>query len=118
MSQLEILQRLETVNQGMRRVDGFRELPFLVTDTERTGKVEPYGFGVNEQWVLTASLQVTFWAASNHFLESRKAAEQVLVRRLYGDVLGILSEIKLQINSGDRERSLDACAYLERLLTT
>ena len=109
-----ILGRLQAKQTGMRRYDEFRE-PVLSVDCGKTGEVRPYTRDANEEWHLTGTVRVTFWANKAQFSDAIKVAEKALIARLYADVLAELPELRLAISNGDRR---SASAVLDRIEAT
>jgi hypothetical protein len=96
-------------------MDDFRSPVFFEITSEETGNTRP-GLDANQEFYLEARLTVTFWANRAQYECARELAETVLVHRLYGDILGELSELKLQISNGDRGASMLAVSRLEQKL--
>lgn len=102
MPQLNVLDRLQEQSLGYRRMDDFNAPDFFKVDCGGTGRLRP-GLDANEEWCLTATLAVTFWANGAQYSRAKEIAEHALVHRLYADILGDLAELQLQISSGGRD---------------
>lgn len=102
MARIEILSRLEERSLGYRRMDDFHAPDFFKVESRETRRVRP-GSDANEEWCLTATLAVTFWANRAQFSRAKEIAEHALVHRLYYDILGDFAELQLQISNGGRD---------------
>lgn len=112
---MKILEQLRTERTGVLRPDEFRE-GVLTADYGKTGEVKPYTLDANEEWYLTGTLRVKFWANKVQFDDALKIAEKVMIARLYGDILAELPELRLAINSGDRRDCFNVCDRIEAKL--
>ena len=114
-NRLDILSHVEEVTTGINRIDEFRDDgSFFKMGCVETGEYLPYTLDRNQEWRLTVTLTVTFWANQAQRHDAHKIAEKVLVSRLYGDVLADLNELRLQISNGDRVASMALC---DRIMT-
>ena len=103
MSRLNVLDHLEERSLGYRRLDDFNAPDFFTVGCGATGKHLQYGSDPNEEWCLTATIAVTFWANPAQHSRAKEIAKKALVHRLYADILGDLAELHLQISSGNRD---------------
>ena len=101
MDHMKIIEHLQEKSEAIRRMDDFRSPDFFKIESGQTGKVIP-GTDANTEHYLEAKIAVTFWANQAQYHDARKLAQEVLVHRLYGDVIAELSELRLQISNGDR----------------
>lgn len=107
MDHMKIIDRLYKKSDGIRRMDDFRSPAFFEIETGQTGATRP-GTDANTQHYLEAKVSVTFWANQAQYERARELAQQALVHRLYGEILGELSELRLQISNGDRRAAMEA----------
>lgn len=112
---MKIFEQLRAERTGMRRQDEFRE-DVLTVDYGKTGEIRPYTLNANEEWHLTGTLRVTFWANKAQFDDAIKIAERAMIARLFGDVLAELPELRLAISNGDRRGCLSVCDRIEAKL--
>ena len=112
MNKLYILGHLQAKSLEYRRYDDFRAPDFCVVNCEKTGRTRPIP-DANEEWVIQATLSVTFWANTAQYQQARVIAERTLAHRLYADVLGDLAELHMQISNGDKRACTEIVFRIE-----
>lgn len=114
---MSILDKLTMKRTHNRRVDSFYQ-PTLILDCEKTGEIIPYRLDANEEWCLSGTIQIKFWANSAQLSSARSYAEKALLSRLYNDIHQILPELRLAISNGDKHLSFSLCDEIADCLTT
>jgi hypothetical protein len=103
---------------GMARPEEFMRKPGVFDLQERTtGEIRPYTPDRNEEYELTLTVGVRYWANKAQHTDARQNAEAILLRTLYQDVLADLSMIRHAIYDGDRTAALRRIGELESRLT-
>lgn len=98
---MSILDKLSEAPTHMRRTSDFGAPPITEIDCKPTGEIRPYQLHANEEFELSAKLAVRFWANPVERAAARRIAERVLLQRLYGDTLALLSEVEKAVYDGD-----------------
>lgn len=112
---MKVLQQLHRRRTGMQRYDEFDTPAAYDVHCGATGEMRPDTLDRNEEWQLSATLCVTFWANQAKFDTAVKIAERALSHRLYGDVLSELYQLRLAVSNGDRRA---AYIVIDRLQNT
>jgi len=112
---MNILDHLLQKSNDIRRMDDFQSPEFFKMKSGETGVTRP-GIDATTQFYLEATVSVTFWANPAQYHYARELAEQALLHRLYGGILGEISEVRLQVSNGCREAAMVAVNRLESKL--
>lgn len=104
---MTILDQLREQRTGQRRLSDFRQPAVTELDCHKTGQVHLTTFAVSEEYVLRATIGVTFWANPAQYHDARIIAERALLHRLYGDTLQLLDEAKHAVFDGDAVTTLE-----------
>jgi hypothetical protein len=110
----ERLNALDRLIETKTETRGFDE--FASVHCKKTGEIKDYTSDKNEEYVITLALRVNFWANQAQYNEARQFAEKVLVAKLYHEILGDLSELRLQISNGHRYEAMKICNSIESKL--
>lgn len=103
---------------GMCRPEEFMRKPAVFElDEHKTGEIRPYTPDRNEEYELTLTVGVRYWANKAQRSDARRNAESVLAHTLYKDVLAELSQIRHAVWDGDQSAALTRIAALEQGLT-
>jgi hypothetical protein len=102
----------------MCRPEEFMRKPGVFDLQERTtGKIRQYTLDRNEEYELTLTVGVRYWANKVQRADARQNAEAILARTLYQDVLAELSQIRHAVYDGDQMAALRRIGELESRLT-
>jgi hypothetical protein len=102
----------------MCRPEEFRRVPAVFDlNEEKTGERRYGTMDRNEEYELTLTVGVRYWANNAQHSDARQNAEAILARTLYEDVLRALSEIKHAVYDGDQQAALGRIVELEQELT-
>lgn len=116
MDVCEIIRQLHVKSDNIQRMDDFQSPRFFDMNSGETGEYRP-GLDANTQFYLEARITTTFWANGAQYDQARRLAEHALIHRLYGDILGNMAELRLQISNGNRMACLKLLNQMEAKLT-
>lgn len=108
---MNILQRLKDTPTGFRKAG--RIGPIVDISEDVTGRIKNNCCTPCEEYALSLTVGVNYFANPAQKPHARKAAERHLLHVLYGDVLPIAAEIESAIFSGDYQTALEACSRLK-----
>jgi hypothetical protein len=112
------MSKLRERATGMCRPEEFMRKPgVLELDERTTGEIRHYTPDRNEEYELTLTVGVRYWANKAQRADLRQNAEAILLRTLYQDVLADLSQIRHAVLDGDRKAALSRICELESRLT-
>ena len=114
---MSFIDRLTERTTGTRRVSQWRDKDILQISAGATGNIRPYTTDSNEEYEMTLTVGVRFWANKAQYSEARRTAERHLAQTLYGDAIAIVARLRSAISDGDRDEAMAACAALERAMT-
>lgn len=102
----------------MCRPEEFRRVPavFDLKD-DKTGERRYGSMDRNEEYELSLTVGVRYWANDAQRADARLNAEAVLARTIYEDVLRALSEIRHAVYDGDQRAAIARIGELEKELT-
>jgi len=88
-----------------RKTGQLRPLSGVVGDIgiKQTGNSQPMGFGTNDEYKMTLTLEATFWAGSVSTDAAFKQAKMSLLHNLYADLLPKISEARSAVIGQDYE---------------
>ena len=108
---MSIIEKLQEERTGLRMVSDFRDPPTLDVKCGKTGDTR-IGLDANEEYVLKATVAVSFWANQAQYSDGRKHAETVLLHRLYEPLPRLIRECMRSISDGDSRTALKWCARM------
>lgn len=111
-----ILEELHEERLGRWGRDEFAE-PFAQFEMEKTGRGRDFTLDKNEEFALTAKVQVLFWANQAQLPEARKVARRHLAALLYKNVHKHISELELAISNGDRMEAMKVVCELRKSIS-
>lgn len=112
------LEQLRERATGMQRPEEFMRAPGVFDLREQeTGATRPHTLDRNEEYELSLTVGVRYWANKVQRADQRRNAESVLARTLYADVLASLSEIRHAVYDGDKLAAIARIGALESRLT-
>lgn len=114
---MSILDQLREERTYQQRVSDFRAPALADLSCEKTGEIRPHTIDRNEQYRLSATIAVDFWANQAQYQQARRIATRVLLDRLYGDTLALLSEAEKGVYDGDAKTVLAAISSIRKNLT-
>ena len=102
----------------MQRPEEFRRVPAVCEfNEEKTGEYRPAGIATSEEYELTLTVGVRYWANRAQHSDARRNAESILARTLYEDVLRDLAQIRHAAMDGDQRATVSRINELEARLT-
>lgn len=112
-----MLTNLRERATGMCRPEEFMRRPgvFEIED-KPTGEIRPHTLSQNEEYELTLTVGVRYWANNAQRASARKNAESILTHTLYENVLSELVGIRHAVYDGDQLVALRRIATLEERL--
>src|SRR5699024_6806852 len=90
----------------------FRE-PAMTMQCKETGRLREHTINRNQEWVLEAKINITFWANSAQYDDAKAIAERELLAKIYGPARNALHRIRLAISNGDRRAAMAAVDFLQ-----
>lgn len=112
----KILENMEIVDLGQRKPGWRKPLTVesvLLRDNETA---TPSGFGVKHRYELGVKLSIEFWANKELLKDATQIAYKTLVRRLHGEALDLVSELRFAIRNNDEETAIELCDELKKAL--
>lgn len=113
---MTIIDQLREERSMQRRVSDFREPAVEVVNCEKTEEIREHTLDLSEEYRLSATVSVTFWANRAQYSRSRQMAERVLLDRLYGDTLALLNEAEKGVYDGDAKAVFAAIREIRKNL--
>lgn len=108
---MKIFDHVEREATHQRRYDGIQPMQVNLT-SEVTGRVRDFTTDINEEHLLTLTLQQSYWANRAQERMARDIALRMLSSALYEDVLREIDHARLCIVGGDK---VGALAALDRM---
>lgn len=72
--------------------------------------------GVQEEYILSATISIRFWANNAQHSDARQHAEKALVHSMYKDVLAHLHSLRKAISDGDRIAAFTIADHIQHEL--
>lgn len=109
---MSIFDQARSRDTGLQRVDTILPVEVALT-SEATGLTRPF-VDRHSEWVVVLTLKQTYWANTAQRPHAEKAAIRCLAATLYEDVLREIPQLRLCIQSGDKNGALRAVDRIQQ----
>jgi hypothetical protein len=110
---MSVLDHKKVEKTGYLGRSDFEKTALIEYDVEKTGVTRP-GLSENEQYQMTVTVGVEFWANQAQYSHALPVAEKLLLSRLFGGLMGEVAEMRSAVFDGDAQRALAACDRIQK----
>lgn len=91
---------------GFTREDAFSRPALTSLECKKTGNYRPAEYAAQDEYILRGVIEIPFFANRAQLENARNVAGRVLLQRVYGPMLGCMSELRHAIHNSDAHEAL------------